>query len=168
MSWIDQVTFDNKEEPLTEAELEHAKGFLSKPLTENEIEALEDLCRVTGEIDFRCWELPDYILPNEYIDLLKYSRSGLLRKGERELGFFGIEEIRDYYLRYMFPEYQPGAIPIGFNGGGVFYAYDLRNIELGAPIIAVSSGALDWEDSIVLGRTLEEVFSKKTNIEDEM
>ena len=161
MNWIDKVTFYSKAEPLTETELENSKGFLAKPLTADEIVALEDLCSVIGEIAYKSWELPDYVLPNEYIDLLKYSRSGLLLNGEREFGYFGIEEIRDYYLRYMFPEYQPGAVPIGFNGGGVFYAYDLRNAELGTPIIATSSGVLDWGESVVLGSTLAEVFSKK-------
>lgn len=168
MSWIDTVTFYSKDEPLSDREIADMNGFLAEPLNEEEIKSLDELCAVTGQIDPRNWQLSDYHLPSEYIDLLRYSRSGLLANGEREFGFFSPEAIRDYYLRYMFPEYQPGAVPIGLNGGGVFYAYDLRNPTSGAPIIATSSNILSWEESVVLGHSLADVFAKDTNIEDEL
>jgi len=168
MSWIQNVIFHSKEEAISEDELHEIESFLSSPLNESELEELKDLSATIGDVDYKAWELPELKLPNEYIKLLKYANGGELTNGEREFGFFGKKEIRDYYLRYMFPEWQPKAVPIGFNGGGVFYAYDLRQDLDNPPIIATASGVLDWGDSVILGTTLEEVFTKDTNIENEL
>ena len=58
-------------------------------------------------------------------------------------------------LRYLFPEYLPGAVPFAFNGGGIFYAFDVRHApEDGEfPIIAVASGVLDFEYSPTVAST---------------
>lgn len=167
MSWIENVIFHSRSAPIGRRELQSLPHVLSNPLSAAEIESLEILCRNSVKVDFREWKLPNYKIPSEYIDLLKYSCGGLLCNGNREFGFFGPKEIREYYLNYMFPEYLPEAVPVGLNGGGVFYAYDFRSAENRVPIIATPAGALDWDESILLGYSLEEVFSKSTSIEDE-
>lgn len=168
MKWLSKVVFDSKAEPLPQGMLSCASSFLGEPLSEYEKIELNNVCGGTDDIDFMRWELPRYVLPNELVELLKVSNGGLFYNGEREIGVFGLEYIRDYYLRYLFPEFQPGAVPFGFNGGGIFYAYDLRNPSNFPPIIAISSGCLEWGESVVLGHSLEEVFSKSTDIADEM
>lgn len=167
IEWLSKVVFDHKSEPLKPEELSVVNSFLGMPLTNNEIAALEDLCGTSGDIKYLDWELPNYTLPDELIELLKYSNGGNFCNGDREIGLFGLEDIRDYYIRYLFPEFQPGAVPFGFNGGGTFYAYDLRVPSKAPPIIAVSSGCLDWDEAVVIGHSLEEVFSKNIDIDDE-
>ncbi len=167
IEWLSKVVFDTKSAPLKTEELSTVKSYLGSPLTENEISALDDLCSATSDVKYLDWKLPSYILPDELVELLQYSNGGNFYNGDREIGLFGLEDIRDYYLRYLFPEYQPGAVPFGFNGGGTFYAYDLRKTSKYPPIIATSSGCLDWDESVVIGHSLGDVFSKTIDIDDE-
>lgn len=167
LDWLSLVTVNHKSEAITEDALSSAASFLGAPLNKEEISELDNLCSSNSDINYLNWELPNYVLPCEYIELLKFSNGGNFNNGDREIGFFGLSEIRDYYLRYLFPEYQPGAIPIGFNGGGTFYAYDLRNPTDTPTIIATSSGCLDWDEIAVLGTSLKQVFSKTIDIDDE-
>ena len=170
MNWLDKVTVHSTEEPISEKELQELDSFLSEDLSTSEKEALVDLCKACGDTNesFRTWKIPKFILPKEYKELLCFANGGLITNGEREFGFFGFREIREYYVHYQFPQYLKEALPIGFNGGGVFYAYDLRAKDSQPPVIAVASGNLCWEDSVVLGNSLDEVFTKSTNIEDEL
>jgi len=50
-------------------------------------------------------------------------------------------------LAYHIPQYMPDALPIAFNGGGVFYLLDMREpaCEGEYPIVCASSGYLGWE-----------------------
>ena len=168
LDWLSKVDFDTKSPPLSSDELVVARSILSMPLTEEEISELENLCKPLGQIAYLDWDLPNYSLPEEFIALLRYSNGGNFANGEREIGLFSLADIRSYYLYYLFPEYQPEALPFGFNGGGIFYAYDFRGSAQHPPIIATASGCLDWEESVVLGHSLEEVFSKSSNIEHEL
>ena len=49
------------------------------------------------------------------------------RRANAEFACFGCETLREYLLHYEFPEYMPGAVPIGLDGGGVFGVFDLRD-----------------------------------------
>ena len=108
-----------------------------------------------------------FFLPDELVQLLTYSNGGGIVNGEREFGYFSLDEIRAFYFNYGFPEWAPLFLPVAFNGGGVFYAYDFRD----APrlrIVAASAGNLGYEDAVVLGDTLAETLNRTTNIEDEL
>ena len=169
MNWLKQTTIHSKGKPISQSEIKDIDTFLSSGLTASEKDGLRELCEKCGDTEhnYNNWQIPSISLPQEYKDLLSFANGGLLTNGEREFGFFGSKEIREYYIYYQFPQYMPEALPIGFNGGGVFYAYDFRNKE-NPSIIAASSGNLFWDDSVLLGVSLEEVFSKSTNIEEEL
>ncbi|MCM0664873.1 SMI1/KNR4 family protein [Flavobacterium tyrosinilyticum] len=112
--------------------------------------------------------LPDeFYLPKELLELLEFSNGGGIINGDREFGYFSLAEIETFYNEYQFPIYVPLFLPIAFNGGGIFYAYDFRN-PININIVAVSSGDLDYESSIIIGKTLNEVLNKTNNIEDEL
>ena len=146
-------------EPASEQDVSELRSYLCSPLTD--IERSEIAVQInpfrqsTPEytawlpVTPTKWRLPECDLPNDFKDFLRWSNGGWARTGEREFGFFGIAGIRDYMLRYLFPEYLPGAVPFAFNGGGIFYAFDVRHApEDGEfPIIAVASGVLDIADS---------------------
>ena len=170
MKWLEQVEIHSQEKPISEQELNCLDSFLSSKLSDSEKENLRVLCEKCGDTEqsYKNWQIPIFRLPKEYKELLSFANGGLLTNGEREFGFFGSEELREYYIHYLFPQYMPEALPIGFNGGGVFYAYDLRISNPRPPIIAVASGNLCWDDFVVLGYSLDEVFSKATDIEDEL
>ena len=169
MKWLEEVDEFSKEgPPLGEAELNGIDVFLSAPMNADELRELTEFCKTAGGIDCSKWSISEFRLPDEYKALLRIADGVSLVNGEREGSFFGRGDLRDYYLRYQFPEYMAEALPIGLNGGGVFYAYDFRNGLDDPPIIAAASGVLDWEDSVVLGGTLEEVFQRSTNIEHEL
>ena len=109
----------------------------------------------------------EVFIPDELLHLLKFSNGGLIVNGEREFGYFSLSEIRYYYFAYGFPKWATLFLPIAFNGGGVFYAYDFR-IGKDIKVIATSAGDLGYDSSVVLGKTLKEVLSNPVNIEDEL
>jgi hypothetical protein len=112
--------------------------------------------------------LPDeFYLPDELFELLKFSDGGGIINIDREFGYFSLTEIKSFYHEYEFPVYTPLFLPIAFNGGGIFYAYDFRD-QINLKIVAVSSGDLNYESSIVLGKTLSDTLKKTNNIEDEL
>ncbi|HEX8326679.1 MAG TPA: hypothetical protein VF629_04000 [Hymenobacter sp.] len=106
-------------------------------------------------------------LPAEYEELLAYSDGGVILNGEREFSYFVPEDIRDYYISYGFPIWAPALLPIGLNGGGVFYAYSFQ--QPGAPtIVAVAAGDIGYEGAVELGKNLAEVLRADTDISDEL
>lgn len=109
----------------------------------------------------------EFFLPTELQELLQYSNGGGIINGDREFGYFSLYEISDFYYEYQFDKYTPHLMPIAFNGGGIFYAYDFRN-PANISLVAISAGVLEYESSIIIGKTLNEVLSKIINIEDEL
>lgn len=166
--WFNKFTFFDKQPGLTEPFLD---DFFTKPFSEEEFSLFPDIESLypkgkTSEY----FPIPDQLrLPEEFIELLRYSNGGGIINGEREFGFFSFEDIRQMYIAYGFPIWAPAFLPIAFNGGGKFYAYDLRKKE-GFPIILVPAGNIGYDDDcwVLLGNTLEEVLSKTTNVEDEL
>ncbi len=166
--WFDKFMFFDRLPGLTEPIPE---DFFTKPYSENELEILNNIRKLYAE-----GTAPDIVpiteqlkLPEDYIELLKYSNGGGILNGEREFGYFSLDDIRDMYIGYGFPFWAPAFLPVAFNGGGKFYAYDLRE-EGKYPIIVVSSGNIDYEEDCwaFLGNTMEDVLSNSTNIEDEL
>jgi len=157
---FEEFKFEEKYPGLSKDETQKISTFLSEEIKDGEID--------NGSVlDYKQWNLPLLKIPEQYLKLLSYSNGGLIVNGNREFGFFGKNELREYYLNYEFPHYMPGVLPIALNGGGVFYAYDLRKTLENPQIIAVGSGALDWKFAYSLGNDLLEMLSKTTNIEDE-
>jgi hypothetical protein len=168
VNWYSKFTFHEKVEGLSVEDYRSINTFLSAKVSEAELEEIRSNTIDTSTVDAKKWGMPSIVLPDEYISLLRYSNGGLIVNGEREFGFFGRDVLREYCLCYEFPEYMLGALPIGLNGGGVFYAYDFRKKSSNPNIIAIHACNLDWDDAIVLGTSLEKVLSIESNIEDEM
>jgi len=164
--WYNKFTFFNKQDGLKELP---PNNFFSKYLTEEEINLYPDIKKLYPQfLDNSKFNIPlELSLTNELRELLEYSNGGGIINGEQEFGYFSLQHIRYYYFAYGFPKWTPCFLPIAFNGGGVFYAYDFRNLS-DIKIVAVSSGDLDYESSVVIGKNLEEVLSKTTNVEDEL
>lgn len=166
--WFSKFTFFDKQAALTESVSE---DFFTKLFSKDEFDNFPDIESLyPNGRDPKYFPIPQQLrLPKEYIELLQYSNGGGIINGEREFGFFSLEEIRQMYINYGFPIWAPAFLPIAFNGGGKFYAYDLRENE-GFPIILIPAGNLGYDDDrwVFLGNSLEEVLSKNTNVEDEL
>ena len=164
--WYNKFTFFDKQNGLKEVPTD---SYLSKYLTKEEIKLYPDIKKLYPEfLDNNKLIIPkELTLTIELRELLKYSNGGGIINGDREFGYFSLQDIRYYYFAYGFPKWTPYLLPIAFNGGGIFYAYDFRDLT-DIKIVAVSSGDLDYESSVVIGIKLDEVLSKTTNIEDEL
>ena len=106
-------------------------------------------------LDPRRWTLPRGPLPKEYQDFLAWSDGASWQTGEREFSCFGCEHLREYLLHYHFPEYLPGVVPIGLDGGGVFGVFNLAESPAGA-VWAIESGVPFWEDAVPIAASFEE------------
>lgn len=166
--WFSKFTFFDKQSALTESVSE---DFFTKLFSKDEFDNFPDIENLyPNGRDPKYFPIPQQLrLPKEYIELLQYSNGGGIINGEREFGFFSLEEIRQMYINYGFPIWAPAFLPIAFNGGGKFYAYDLRENK-GFPIILIPAGNLGYDDDcwVFLGNSLEEVLTKTTNVEDEL
>lgn len=165
--WFSKFTFFDKQSALIESVSE---DFFTKLFSKDEFDNFPDIESLyPNGRDPKYFPIPQQLrLPKEYIELLQYSNGGGIINNEREFGFFSLEEIRQMYINYGFPIWAPAFLPIAFNGGGKFYAYDLRENE-GFPIILIPAGNLGYDDCwVFLGNSLEEVLSKTTNVEDEL
>ena len=164
--WYDKFTFFDKQDGLKEVPTD---SYLSKYLTEEEIKLYPDIKKLYPEfIDNNKLIIPkELTLTIELRELLEYSNGGGIINGDREFGYFSLQDIRYYYFAYGFPKWAPYFLPIAFNGGGKFYAYDFRDLT-DIKIVAVGAGDLEYESSVVIGRTLDEVLSKTINIEEEL
>lgn len=165
VDWISVFDEVEREQPAAEENVSQLRAFLSSPLT---IVERDEIAALDSELDPTAWGLPDCELPGDFKDFLRWSNGGGARTGEREFGFFDIAGIRDYMLRYLFPEYMPGVVPFAFNGGGIFYAFDVRSQPLKGeyPIVAAASGVLNFDDSPVVASTFMDLCRGTVNVGD--
>jgi len=112
-----------------------------RPLTAKEL-ALAGL----GDNAHR-WKLPDGPIPPSYLSFLRWSDGGEFQNGNRLLQFFPALDpehgVRIMMLLYLVPERVPGILPFAFNGGGIFYAFDMRmrpDRDDEYPIVAAECG----------------------------
>lgn len=160
--WYEKLNFVNKEIGLDKAV---SLDCLHTPLSEKEISEIV-VCKLNEEQV--SLQIPQEIfLPDEYIELLHFSNGGLITNEDREFGYFGLTELRDFYFGYEFFKYAPLFLPVAFNGGGVFYAYDFRDTHH-IKIVAVSAGDLDYNSAVDLGTSLKEVLKQTENIENKL
>ena len=116
------------------------------------------------------WSLPRPPLPTSYVDFLAWSDGASWRTGQREFSCFGCKHLREYLLHYHFPQYMPGALPIGLDGGGVFGVFDLRDDPpRNGPsdaVWAIGSGNLGWEDAVKVADSFVEFCRGRTAVGD--
>lgn len=121
---FDDIEFYDKNEGFDVSKLSSLNKLIQDAMSEDElIESEEGGTFTTKPSD---WVVSLRDLPSSYVDLLCYSDSGGIVNGEREIGYFGSSELREYLLSYQFPDYMQGCLPFGMNGGGVFYIFDMR------------------------------------------
>jgi hypothetical protein len=101
-------------------------------------------------IDASRWQLPEQRLSPSYLALLAWSGGGDFGTGERWFQLFPVDGpsgVRAMTLAYHLPEYMPAALPFAFNGGGVFYLFDMRepaDADGEYPVVAAHAGNLGW------------------------
>ena len=148
-SLFDEVA---RETPAEQDDLAALATDLDRPLSDEEIDE-------AGEDGASEWTIPSGPLPASYLDLLGWSNGGSLIRDDVSLDpFFSTHEVRDYLLSYLVPKWMPGALPFGFDGGGAFYMFDMRQpAENGHyPVIRVDSGDLDWDEAEVMAASFDE------------
>jgi len=164
--WYDKFIFFDKQEGLTELP---GDRYFSCPLTEDEIKLHSHIKEFYPDflIKDKITIPSEFFLPVELRQLLEYSNGGGIINGAREFGYFSLKNIRYYYFAYGFPKWTPYFLPIAFNGGGIFYAYDFRDLT-NIKLVAVGAGNLEYESAVIIGKNLDEILSKNINIEDEL
>lgn len=107
--------------------------------------------------------LPDYFyIPEEMEQLWHYAVSGEIEGNGREFGYFSPKDVVEFYFSYEFWFYAPHFLPVAFDGGGVFYAYDFRQPD-DLQIVLADSGFYGEKEGeyTPAGNTLAEVLSRK-------
>lgn len=151
--------------PLDPAEIREARASQTNPWP-----AGHELHNSYQPLDPSTWRVPSVTLPASYRSLLAWSNGPWVRRDERELGFFGTADVREYLLAYQFPHYMPGAVPIAFDGGGVFACFDTRGglVDGEYPILVAASGDLDYASALPAAASLVEVCTGRTPIDQEL
>jgi len=110
---------------LSEDDLALFVSSVLQPLTADELELPE-----LQSDDLARWKIPEGTLPHSYISFLLWSNGGEFRNGDRLMQFFPaldpVQGVRIMMLAYGVPDETPGILPFAFNGGGIFYAFDMR------------------------------------------
>ena len=160
--WESELTVIDKAQPASRTTLKEFATSILSPLSEQEIAlALEE-----GATNPASWKLPQRSLPGSYLDFLSWSNGGSFSTEKLLLDpIFGTHEVRDYLLSYWLPKWMPGSLPLGFDGGGQFYLFDMRNAPLAGefPIVLADSGNLDWEDAQVVAGSFLELITGRTH-----
>jgi hypothetical protein len=159
--------------PANDAALDHFSRAALSPLTQPEIDDLiaEDrrlLAAREGRFASRPrepfqWSLPHRLFPASYLSFLRFSDGGSFRTGERWFDpFLSTAEVRRDLLAYGFPHWLPGLVPFALDGGGSFYAFDMRlPAQSGEyPIVYCPSGAFFWDDLRPAGDTFLDACSR--------
>ena len=105
-----------------------AQDYFARPFSEEEFAAFPaiDSLYPRGKTTAAFPVPPQLQLPAEYQQLMAYFNGGVIGNRQHEFSYFEAEDIRGYYIRYGFPVWAPARLPIGLNGGGIFYAYDFQ------------------------------------------
>lgn len=151
VDWQNVFDESHPESGATDSEIEELIQGLSVPLSASEEAELSDSIAVNPA----SWRIPDYPLPELYINLLRWSNGGEFRTGERWFQFFSASDpshgIRAMMLAYHIPLYMEGSIPFAFNGAGTFYLFDMRETPVDGeyPTIAAPAGCLTYDEECV-------------------
>lgn len=132
--------------PLTLVEIQDATRSQSNPFRQG-----DPLHSCWKPFDATKWLIPDRPVSRSYLEFLSWSNGGEFRQGNRWLQFLPALDpshgVRAMLLAYQLPQYMPGAIPFAFDGGGIFYLFDMRQVASNGeyPIVCSQSGNLGWE-----------------------
>ncbi|MDY0282481.1 MAG: SMI1/KNR4 family protein [Salinivirgaceae bacterium] len=154
--------------PLTESEADEISQNLKNPFPPT-----HPLHASYKPFDPKKWMMPDKPLPADYVSLLRWSNGGWCRSGEREFGFFPTSDakcgVRAMLLAYHLPEYMPLALPFAFNGGGVFYLFDMREESIAGeyPVVCSHAGNIGWGhgEYNIVAESFSAVCRGKTNVD---
>ena len=187
MDWSSVFDYSATEPAATEVQLADFLVRLFQPPDGQELAELEErernlfpghhpLSASCRPHDAQKWWLPQRVLPPSYLNLLAWSNGGTFGNGKRWFDLLSTNDpmlgVRASLLGYRLPHYMPGALPFAFNGGEVFYLFDLRqpaSREDGEySIIAASSGYLSWDPDAwwPIAENLEQACRGTTDIED--
>lgn len=128
----------------SEADIETFVATIGQPLTPAEWDYING-SKLRYQHPER-WIIPNSPLPSSYLSFLRWSNGGEFRNGDRLLQFFQILDpihgVREMLVAYGVPDTHPGILPFAFNGGGIFYAFDMRYRPTNGeyPIVAADSG----------------------------
>jgi hypothetical protein len=132
--------------PMSLAEIQEANAVQKNPFREGDKHYSS-----WKPFDAAAWIIPNRPLPESYLSLLRWSDGGEFQAGRRLIQIFPTVDpkcgVRAMMLAYQLPEYMPGALPIGFDGCGTFYLFDMREpaVDWEYPVLTAHSGYLGWE-----------------------
>ncbi|SHJ11310.1 SMI1 / KNR4 family (SUKH-1) [Clostridium cavendishii DSM 21758] len=146
--------------------IETLKKTWNKELSEEEKEGLNKW------INPENWSFPQRVLPEAYLEFLKYDNGAIFGNGDRYFQFFTCQDdgnvgLREMNISYEFPEYMKGGVSFAMDGCGNHYIFDMRKEAVNGeyPILTCSSGCLSFEDSKLVGQTFFEVLNGKTSMD---
>jgi hypothetical protein len=185
MDWDSVFDTTQKEPGAPQSVLDRFVAEVGLPITAQEVETInrsqqnpfpptDPLYAAYRPFDPSAWVIPNRPLPASYLSLLRWSDGGWGRTGEREFGFFSAlcpsGGVRAMLLAYQLPQYMPNTLPIAFNGGGIFYLFDMRRpaVKGEYPIVAASAGYLSWDREAwrLVAETFPVACRGTTNIEE--
>jgi hypothetical protein len=111
------------------------------------------------------WLIPGPPVPNSNVSFLNWADGASWQTGDREFACFGCKHLREYLLAYHVPQYMPGALPFGLDGGSLFGVFDLRAGSSDA-VWAVSTGNLRWRDAVRVADSFVDFCRDTTSVGD--
>lgn len=158
---------------VSERELQAVTATLFAPITDDEAvqirasrSVLIDGTPAVAPSEPRNWWLPRGSLPASYLDFLRWSNGGSFLNGERRFDpFLPASTLRETLLSHAFPQFMPLTLPFASNGGGCFYAFDMRQSPLNGeyPILFVSLGNLSYDDAVPVANSFPEACRGSVN-----
>lgn len=137
---------------------------VQQPLTAAELKLPE-----VGD-NARRWKLPEGVLPRTYLSFLKWSDGGEFRNGNRLMQFFPALDpehgVRIMMLLYLVPERSPGLLPFAFDGGGTFFAFDMRMRPTNGEYAIVAAECGHAHTPLRLASTFLEACQSRQSIDD--
>ena len=149
---------------LSAAQIQEFVKTVQEPLTDAEVGMAE-----VGD-NARWWKLPDGPLPDSYLSFLRWSDGGEFQNGNRLIQFFPgldpIHGVRIMMLCYLLPERSPGLLPFAFDGGGTFYAFDMRMRPKNGEYRIVAAQCGHAHTPLFLAATFLEACQSRQSIDD--
>ena len=167
MAWPHELD-SHPEAPASDFDIAAFVESVFAPLTAEEIDDLtQEHRKMVGDGHFdppfepAAWQLPKFKLPDSYVNFLRFSNGGFFAGAHREFDpMFTTREVREYMLAYSIPHWMPLSCPIGFDGGGTFYLFDMRNESAtnDYPILFAHAGNLGYDEAVPLATTFAELI----------
>ena len=143
IAWLEIFDDARPAPPASEEDIARLLASINAPLSEEEIGWYSE-----PHLRPRQWALPPFAPPEAHLDFLRFSNGGEFSSGDKYFQFFAAHEVRATMLDYYLPEYWPLALPFALDGGGTFYAFDMRQPPVAGefPVVAAHAGSLSWDE----------------------